>query len=69
MTELDVVVNIPIIERIWSVYPVSFISIIGAAFGWTLCYLIAKSDLNYGDKCINRLFEVYTKLIEQKTKM
>jgi len=69
MTELDVVVNIPLMERIWSVYPVSFIAIIGGAFGWLLCYLISKSDINYGAKRNNRLYDIYIKLIENKTQM
>lgn len=69
MTELDVMVNIPLMERIWSVYPVSFISIIGGAFGWLLCYPVAKSDINYGAKRNNRLYDIYIKLIEQKPKM
>lgn len=67
--KINVSVDIPFMEFIYNVYPISFIVIVGFTIGFTYCLLVRLRHQSYNNKKIERLTKIYNNIIEQKTKM
>lgn len=67
--KIAVSVEVPFLEFIYSVYPISFIVIVGFTIGFLYCLIVRLRHQSYNNKKIERLTDIYNNIIEQKTKM
>ena len=59
--QIEVSVDVPFMQFIYNVYPISFIIIVGFAIGVLACFFLRYRHQKYNDRRIRSLIEIYNR--------